>query len=91
MLTSQQVLDDYFPEVRAWLIQMAAVMDRYERAAAGDANAPTAADDQRLAQFQKALEVLASTGSTDRAEKIQVIFSDPVDYGDLPYAKKAEA
>ena len=89
MLSSKQVLDDYFPEVRAWLIQTAAVMDRFERSAAGDANAPTASDEERLAQFQKAIEVLATSGVTNRAEQVQIIFSDSVDYGQLPYERPA--
>lgn len=73
MLDRQQVLDRYFPEVRAWLIQIAAVMDRHERAndAATDA-------DPRLAMYRESLEVLAG-GGDDHAERIQRIFSDPVE------------
>jgi hypothetical protein len=89
MLSGKQVLDDYFPEVRAWLIQIAATMDRFERSADGDANAPTAADDERLAQYQKAIELLASAGVSNRAEQVQLIFSDPVAYEQLPYERPA--
>ena len=91
MLSSRQVLDDYFPQVRAWLIQIAATMDRFDRAAGGDANAPTASDDLRLEQYRQAVNVLAASEGPDRAEKIQVIFSDPADYDALPYPKEAEA
>jgi hypothetical protein len=69
MLEPRQVLDRYYPEVRAWLIQIAAVMDRYERAGGGDG-------DERLRQYREALKVLQSPGD-DRAERIQVIYSDP--------------
>lgn len=74
MLSSQQVLDRYFPEVRAWLIQTAAVMDRLDRAAGSPHAVP---EDERLIQFYKSLEVLASNDhEADRAKKIQMIFSD---------------
>ena len=91
MLSSREVLDDYFPQVRAWLIQIAATMDRFDRAAAAEAGAPTDADEPRLDQYRRAVQVLADSQTPDRAEKIQVIFSDPVDFDDLPYAKEAEA
>ena len=74
MLSPQQVLDTYFPEVRAKLIEIAAMMDRYERAG-GKSNAA----DPRLRQFGESLAVLASlAGKADRTERIQRIFSDPV-------------
>jgi len=73
MLTSEQTLERYFPEVRAWLIQIAATMDRLDRAAGDDA----LPEDERLVQFYKSLEVLADKDhDADRAEKIQMIFSD---------------
>lgn len=70
MLTVAQVLDRYYPEVRAWLIQIAAVMDRYERAGGGQS-------DDRLAKYREALKVLNSVGADDRAQRIQMIYSDP--------------
>ena len=79
MLKPNQVIDSYFPEVRAWLIQIAAVMDRLDRAAeSGDGK--LSADDPRLKQFQQSLDVLRNTrGKANRAEQIQMIFSDPID------------
>jgi len=73
MLDKQQVLDRYFPETRAWLIQIAAVLDRHDRAAGNTEG------DERLTNFQKSLEVLADPQAEDRAERIQRIFSDPID------------
>lgn len=74
MLSPQQVLDAYFPEVRAKLIEIAAAMDRYDRAG----GKPNPAD-LRLRQYAESLNVLTSPAArTDRAEKIQRIFSDPV-------------
>jgi hypothetical protein len=75
MLEPRKVLDRYYPEVRAWLIQIAAAMDRYDRACAAAENGQTG--DPRLDLYQQALKVLQSRGRPDRAEKIQVIFSDP--------------
>ena len=76
MLKPEQVLDSYFPEVRAWLIQIAAVMDRYDRAA--EQGRP-AVDDARLRRFAASLEVLANSTTADRAQRIQRIFADPID------------
>ena len=70
MLEPRQVLDRYYPEVRAWLIQIAAVMDRYDRAGGGDA-------DERLRHYREALKVLQTSTTGDRAQRIQMIFSDP--------------
>ncbi|MDH3585341.1 MAG: hypothetical protein OER86_14155, partial [Phycisphaerae bacterium] len=68
MLSSEQVLDDYYPQVRAWLIQIGAVLDRYDRAGGGlDA-------DQRLRRYHQSLQILASADG-DRAEQIQRLFS----------------
>ena len=76
MLNRQQVLDRYFPEVRAWLIQIAAVMDRADRA---EGATPTSGGDQREALYAESLKVLADTNAPDRAERILRLFSDPVD------------
>lgn len=74
MLDETQVLDRYFPEVRAWLIQTAAAVDRYERAG----GEPATSGDERLRMYREALAVLSdSAKSSDRAERIQMIFSDP--------------
>lgn len=76
MLNRQQVLDRYFPEVRAQLIQIAAVMDRADRA---PGSAPGSGSDQREVLYAESLKVLADKDTPDRAERILRLFSDPVD------------
>lgn len=67
-MTRQQVLDLYFVEARFKLIEIAAFLDRAERA--------TGSDDFRLAQFKEAVAELSKTG-TKRAEAVLLKFSDP--------------
>ena len=77
MLNADETLDRYFPEVRAWLIQIAAVLDRCDRATTTDARPLDR--DARLQQLRESLKVLSeSAAEADRAERIQLIFSDPV-------------
>lgn len=76
MLTGPQVLDRYFPEVRARLIEVAAVMDRLNRA--NEQSGTSTVDDERLAMLNESLKVLAEDSTApDKAERIQMIFSDP--------------
>lgn len=67
-MTRQQVLDLYFLDARHKLIEIAAFMDRVERAK-GD-------EDFRMKNFRAALNELAQ-GRTSRAEKVLLSFSDP--------------
>ena len=67
-MTRQQVLDLYFMEARAKLIDLAAFLDRVERAE-GEA-------DFRLAGFTTALKEL-SAGNAQRARKVLLSLSDP--------------
>lgn len=67
-MTRQQVLDLYFMDARARLIDIAAFLDRVDRAP-GEA-------DFRLAAYHQALKELGS-GEPDRARKILLAFSDP--------------
>ncbi len=66
------VLDTYFLEHRAKLIDIAAFLDRVERAPP-EGDAP---EDFRLAAFQQALAVLAD-GEGLRAKRVLDLFSDP--------------
>ncbi len=67
-MTRQQVLDLYFMENRAKLIDLAAFLDRVDRAG-GDA-------DFRLDAFKQAMTHLAA-GKPERAKKVLLSLSDP--------------
>ncbi len=69
--TAAQVLDRHFLEIRCGLLDLAAALDRVERSD-GFAEATS---DHRMQQIREALGILASSG-TDRAERLQLHFSD---------------
>lgn len=69
-----QVLDAYFLEARAKLLEIAATLDRVDRAAAAHPEGGFSHDDTRMAFIQKALRVLQSN-APDRAEQIQRLYS----------------
>lgn len=71
-LDAPEVLSREFLEIRARLLQVAASLDRLDRAAG------SVSSDPRLSGIAQALEVLAAHGP-DRAEKIQLIFSRAYD------------
>ena len=70
-LTRQQVLDRYFLEHRAALLDVAAFMDRIDRAETDE----TGEEEYRIAALRRALEVLTD-GEGDRARRLQMVFSD---------------
>jgi len=70
-LTAKEVIDRYFLENRAKLIDLAAFLDRIDRAADGQA----ADNDYRLKALFSALEVLTD-GRASRARRVLEIFSD---------------
>jgi hypothetical protein len=67
-MNRQQVLDLYFMEARAKLIDLAAFLDRFDRA--------PGEPDFRLRAFIKALHELQGEGP-NRAEKVLLSLSDP--------------
>jgi len=67
-MTRQQVLDLYFMEARSKLIDLAAFLDRVERA--------SGSPDFRLDAFREALKVLAQ-GGTEHAKDVLLALSDP--------------
>ena len=67
-MTRQQVLDLYFMENRAKLIDVAAFLDRVDRAS-GEA-------DFRLAAIREAMKALSSE-KAERARKVLLSLSDP--------------
>jgi hypothetical protein len=66
-MTKQQVLDLYFLDARHKLIELAAFLDRADRA--------TGKDDFRLQAFQVALAEI-SGGKKQKAKRVQLAFSD---------------
>jgi hypothetical protein len=69
-----QPLDREFLGIRCRLIELAASLDRIERAGS------PAVDDARVHQIRRSLEVLAAN-APDRAEQVQLVFSLPYEKG----------
>ena len=67
-MTRQQVLDLYFMDARHKLIDLAAFLDRVERAAGED--------DFRLKAFREAVRLL-SQKKPQKAKQVLLTFSDP--------------
>ena len=68
LMTRQQVLDLYFMDARFRLIELAAFLDRVERA--------EGQSDFRLDAFRKALRELEAN-KPERAKQVLLAFSDP--------------
>jgi hypothetical protein len=68
--TGRELVDVYFIENRTRVLEIAAFLDRLDRAE----DSPES--DFRLAAFRETLQVLSS-GTFPRVEKIQMILSDP--------------
>ena len=71
-LSAPAVLDRVYLEIRCKLLEIAASLDRVARADEFD----RAQSDPRLAQIRQGMEILVKEGA-DRAERIQMLFSDP--------------
>ncbi len=67
-MTRQQILDLYFLDARHKLIELAAFLDRVERA--------DGKDDFRLKAFRAALDEL-TTSKKQKAKNVLLVFSDP--------------
>ena len=76
--TGRQLVDEYFIENRTRLLEIAAFLDRLDRAEPG-----MAARDFRARAFHEALAVLAEdsarsdSSAETRVERVQMILSDP--------------
>jgi hypothetical protein len=71
-LSQRQLVEEYFIEHRTKILDIAAFLDRFDRAAAHDAE-----DDFRMQAFRKALEALLSPGGSTRMYAVQMLLSDP--------------
>ena len=74
--TATQVLDRHFLEMRCTLLDLAAALDRIERSD----GYRDAKHDPRYARLQQGISMLLAHGD-DRAEKIQMLFSDSYEDG----------
>jgi len=76
MLSTGEVLDTYFLDTRCTLLEIAATLDRLDRAAEdGSDEAPVG--DSRLVKIYQSLALLAEKETTpDRAERLLNLFSD---------------
>lgn len=70
-LSRKALIDEYFIENRTRLLEIAAFLDRLDRAGA---DGPT--EDFRIKAFHDALAA-ASNGAGDRLHRIQILLSDP--------------
>ncbi len=70
-LSQRELVGEYFMEHRVQVLDLAAFLDRLERARELDAD-----DDFRLRSIREALAVLTD-GDGDRVQRVQMIFSDP--------------
>ena len=70
-LTQSELVDRYFMDHRVQVLDLAAFLDRVERAREQDAE-----DDFRMRSLREAMGVL-SDGEGDRVLRVQMIFSDP--------------
>jgi hypothetical protein len=69
-LSQQDLIDEYFMEQRARIMDVAAFLDRLDRAEEQNGN-----DDFRLVAMRKAMHELVGT-EPGRVERVQMIFSD---------------
>ena len=67
-LDAAEILNREYPEIRAWLLQVAAALDRMERGTG------SVAADPRRQSIDEALHLLLAA-SPNRAEQIQLLFS----------------
>jgi hypothetical protein len=75
MLTADKVLDKYYLDVRCMLIEIAATLDRHDRAL--DERSADGETDGRLDKVYEALAMLSkASGTPDRSERLLNMFSD---------------
>ena len=77
MIDRNTVMDRYFLDCRCLLLELAATLDRHDRAPSASTAANNA--DERLLLLQRAIHILASPSlQPDRAERVLQLLSDPV-------------
>ena len=76
--STEGALDGVFLDIRHRLIDIGAMLDRIDRAGDAGEAAAERSNDSRVDPIRAALAVLTDGGG-GRAERIQMIFSDPYD------------
>jgi hypothetical protein len=71
-LTQRQLVEEYFIEHRTKILDIAAFLDRFDRAAECDAQ-----DDFRIVAFRSALHALLADDGPTRMHTVQMLLSDP--------------
>lgn len=69
--TARQILDRHYLEIRSKILDLAASLDRVDRAPDTDA----VQDDPRMAKLRSGIEILLEP-ATNRAAAVQMLFSD---------------
>lgn len=72
-IDAPEMLNREFLEIRSRLIDIAAALDRIDRRPQSAA----ARRDARYARIEEAIALLASAAGSNRAERVQMLFSDP--------------
>lgn len=70
--SARQVLDRHYLEMRSKILDLAASLDRISVVA----NDGTVSEDPRLAKLNSGLQILLTPNTTNRAEQVQMLFSD---------------
>ena len=77
MLTADEVMEKYYLDMRCMLVEIGAMLDRFDRAAE-NGDAVPAAQQSRLRTIYQGLNLLAEQNATaDRSERLLHLFSDP--------------
>lgn len=77
MMNQNRVLERYYSDCRCMVLELAATLDRYDRAPTAPSEGKTA--DERLLLLRQAIQVLADPNAQpDRAQRILQLLSDPV-------------
>jgi hypothetical protein len=71
-LSQRQLVEEYFIEHRTKVLDIAAFLDRFDRAATRDAE-----HDFRMVALRKALGALVDDAGTNRMQAVQMLLSDP--------------
>ena len=71
MKTAKDVMDQSYIEARSKLIDVAAILDRYDRAAGGGGGNGKAGEEKRMAALRAVIGILNEPGKrADRAEQV---------------------